>query len=62
MGLIGSVDLALHDENALRLVLAVAPSRPHGSGVCSRSPIGAPAGETSTNTSDTPSALLPLVT
>eukprot|EP00959_Pyramimonas_sp_CCMP1952_P347606 7281039-Pyramimonas_sp.AAC.1 len=53
--LIGSVDLALHDENALRLGLDVTPSRPCGSGVCSRSPVGAPAGETSTDISDTPS-------
>eukprot|EP00959_Pyramimonas_sp_CCMP1952_P238833 4991087-Pyramimonas_sp.AAC.1 len=62
IGLIDAVDLALQEESALRLVLAVTPSHPHGPGVCSRLPIGTPAGETSTDISATPSALLPLVT
>eukprot|EP00959_Pyramimonas_sp_CCMP1952_P165903 3467635-Pyramimonas_sp.AAC.1 len=32
IGLIDSVDLAVQDENALRLGLAVMPFRPYGSG------------------------------
>eukprot|EP00959_Pyramimonas_sp_CCMP1952_P160978 3366237-Pyramimonas_sp.AAC.1 len=55
-----SVDLALHDENAFCPGLDATPSRPCGPRVCSRFPIGAPAGDTSTDISVIPSALLPL--